>query len=101
MPVVCTLTGVKHLHHKALEFDVGVYFESNGHGTVLFSQQAIDAFQEACANKELSRQSLEAAQQLLAMTQLINQTVGDAIADLLLVEVILIHNSVSYIKCTE
>ena len=30
----CVATGVKHLHAKALEFDVGVYFEANGHGTV-------------------------------------------------------------------
>ena len=29
-------TGVKYLHHKALDYDVGVYFEANGHGTVLF-----------------------------------------------------------------
>jgi len=27
-------TGVKHLHHAAMQFDVGVYFEANGHGTV-------------------------------------------------------------------
>ncbi|KAI5279709.1 Phosphoacetylglucosamine Mutase, partial [Ascosphaera acerosa] len=33
LPVVCTPTGVKHLHHAALRFDVGVYFEANGHGT--------------------------------------------------------------------
>ena len=32
--VACTRTGVKHLHHKALDFDIGVYFEANGHGTV-------------------------------------------------------------------
>jgi phosphomannomutase len=32
--VYCTKTGVKHLHHKAQEFDIGVYFEANGHGTV-------------------------------------------------------------------
>lgn len=30
----CTKTGVKHLHHVAQGFDVGVYFEANGHGTV-------------------------------------------------------------------
>ena len=35
IPVACTKTGVKHLHHKAKEFDIGVYFEANGHGTVL------------------------------------------------------------------
>ena len=33
--MACVSTGVKHLHHKAKEFDVGVYFEANGHGTVI------------------------------------------------------------------
>jgi phosphoacetylglucosamine mutase len=34
-----TATGVKNLHHRALECDgVSVYFEANGHGTVLFGQ---------------------------------------------------------------
>ena len=37
---MCTATGVKHLHHRASCFDVGVYFEANGHGTVLFSDGA-------------------------------------------------------------
>ena len=44
IPVVFTPTGVKHLHHAATEFDVGVYFEANGHGTVLFSDAAIKRF---------------------------------------------------------
>mmetsp|Transcript_28363 Transcript_28363/g.34619 ORF Transcript_28363/g.34619 Transcript_28363/m.34619 type:complete len:214 (-) Transcript_28363:1700-2341(-) len=26
-------TGVKYLHHIAVKFDVGIYFEANGHGT--------------------------------------------------------------------
>ena len=30
----CAKTGVKHLHHLALNYDIGVYFEANGHGTV-------------------------------------------------------------------
>ena len=34
VPVACVPTGVKHLHHKAQDFDIGVYFEANGHGTV-------------------------------------------------------------------
>jgi phosphoacetylglucosamine mutase len=39
IPVLFTKTGVKYLHRKAHEaFDVGVYFEANGHGTVLFSE---------------------------------------------------------------
>lgn len=40
VPVACVPTGVKHLHHKAMEFDIGVYFEANGHGTVIFSKNA-------------------------------------------------------------
>ena len=41
---------MKHLHHKALEFDVGVYFEANGHGTVIFSPSAIEAIKQAANN---------------------------------------------------
>lgn len=40
MPVACVKTGVKHLHHEALKFDIGVYFEANGHGTVVYSDKA-------------------------------------------------------------
>jgi len=28
---------VKHLHHAAAQFDIGVYFEANGHGTVCYT----------------------------------------------------------------
>jgi phosphoacetylglucosamine mutase len=88
LPVVCTPTGVKHLHHAATRFDVGVYFEANGHGTVLFSPKAL---------KELGRYEPKspaqntAFQTLKALLDLINQAVGDAISDVLLVEVILAH----------
>jgi len=34
----CAATGVKNLHHEAEKFDIGVYFESNGHGTALFKK---------------------------------------------------------------
>ena len=47
IPVVFTCTGVKYLHHAAGEFDVGVYFEANGHGTVLFSKRAISLIKNA------------------------------------------------------
>jgi len=40
VPVACVPTGVKHLHHKAVEYDIGIYFEANGHGTVIFSDLA-------------------------------------------------------------
>ena len=72
-------TGVKHLHHEALKYDVGVYFEANGHGTVVFSAQAIKAFSSKEAESPAQAAALKT---LLALTSLINQTVGDAISDL-------------------
>jgi hypothetical protein len=41
--VAVAATGVKFLHHEALKYDIGVYFEANGHGTVLFRDSAVDA----------------------------------------------------------
>lgn len=34
----CTATGVKHLHKEAMKHDISIYFESNGHGTVVFNK---------------------------------------------------------------
>ena len=33
--VVQAKTGVKNLHKKAMSYDIGIYFEANGHGTIL------------------------------------------------------------------
>ena len=40
-------TGVKYVHHKAEQFDIGVYFESNGHGTAIFSAAFLDKVEES------------------------------------------------------
>ena len=32
----CAATGVKNLHYEAVKYDIGVYFEQNGHGNVIF-----------------------------------------------------------------
>ncbi|KAI1290015.1 Phosphoacetylglucosamine mutase [Halotydeus destructor] len=79
----CTPTGVKHLHHRAKESDIAVYFEANGHGTVLFSPKASHIIESAAADGNL------AASELAYAMALINQTTGDAISDFLLVETIL------------
>ncbi len=84
VPVACVPTGVKHLHHKALDFDVGVYFEANGHGTVIFSDAAMEKIRSAARTSNSA-----AAQKLSHLVDVINQTVGDAISDMLLVECIL------------
>ncbi|EEP82460.1 phosphoacetylglucosamine mutase [Uncinocarpus reesii 1704] len=88
LPVVCTPTGVKHLHHAAMRFDVGVYFEANGHGTITFSEQALKIIRSTEPKSPAQQYAL---QSLIGLTELINQAVGDALSDLLLVEVILAH----------
>lgn len=88
LPVVFTPTGVKHLHHAACQFDIGVYFEANGHGTVVFSQEALRVFREKEPQSPAQKDALET---LAAVADLINQTVGDALSDMLLVEVVLAH----------
>lgn len=90
LPVICTPTGVKHLHHVAQGFDIGVYFEANGHGTVLFSPDALGAFQNKQPQSPAQKDALDT---LAALGDLINQTVGDAISDMLMVEVILAHKN--------
>lgn len=75
MPTVtiqCTHTGVQHLHKEAKQFDIGVYFEANGHGTVLFNQKDIVT-----------------TQPFKGLTQLLSQLTGDAIGNMLAIEFIL------------
>ncbi|KAI8084065.1 uncharacterized protein B0P05DRAFT_536032 [Gilbertella persicaria] len=93
VPVSCVSTGVKHLHHEAEKYDVGVYFEANGHGTVLFSPNALNTIKSTEAQTPAQKQAIT---QLEALTELINQTVGDAISDMLLVEAILTSRQWSF-----
>ena len=70
---VCVPTGVKHLHEAAISYDIGIYFEANGHGTVLFSDKI----------------SWKDYPKLYLFKNLFNQLVGDALTDLLAVEAVL------------
>jgi len=65
--VVCTHTGVQHLHKEAKQYDIGIYFEANGHGTVLF-------------NKHHNKHPL---------SNILSQFTGDALGNLLAVEYII------------
>jgi phosphoacetylglucosamine mutase len=84
-------TGVKFLHHEALNYDIAVYFEANGHGTLIFSDKATRALLDAKKQAEEAKDTakVKAASRLLAARQLINQAVGDAISDMLFVEAVL------------
>ncbi|THD26312.1 Phosphoacetylglucosamine mutase, partial [Fasciola hepatica] len=75
VPVVCVPTGVKHLHRAAQKFDFGIYFEANGHGTVLYSSAALER-----------ARSLTPDHPLVVFVSLTNTTIGDAITDIMMVE---------------
>ena len=81
---------MKHLHHAAEQYDIGVYFEANGHGTVLFSQPAQDLI---FSHKPSTPAQSTALTHLQNIINVINQTVGDALSDMLLVEAVLAHKS--------
>ena len=83
LPVIITKTGVKHLHHAAVEnFDIGIYFEANGHGTVVFSKQY-----EQFAIRQQQQQLKDSF--YIGLHRLINPAVGDALCDMLLVDYLL------------
>mmetsp|Transcript_11392 Transcript_11392/g.23290 ORF Transcript_11392/g.23290 Transcript_11392/m.23290 type:complete len:638 (-) Transcript_11392:3385-5298(-) len=89
--VVIAKTGVKFVHAAAHDnFDVGVYFEANGHGTVLFSPKfyrLLDMAETKVRGND-DRANI-ALQRLRVLPSLVNQAVGDAISDLLLVDAVL------------
>ena len=91
--VVIAKTGVKFVHAAAHHhFDVGVYFEANGHGTVLFGPNFCDFIAGADARlrgtPRHNRANI-ALRRLRVLPALVNQSVGDAMSDMLLVDAIL------------
>lgn len=94
--VVVARTGVKHLERALSSFDVGIYWEPNGHGTVLFADAglaALSAARDALGDEPERRTSLDT---LLALAELANQAVGDGVADLLLALGILARERMSF-----
>ena len=91
---------------QAVNYDVGVYFEANGHGTIIFSQGAVMNVKQALQSAtnpvqkkgEVSNHVIEymhdtpiaALHNLSCLVDMVNQAIGDAISDILLVEAILI-----------
>jgi phosphoacetylglucosamine mutase len=74
--VQCTHTGVQNLHQAAHSFDIGVYFEANGHGTVLFKK-------DVCKGQHTMQH----------LMPLLSQVTGDAIGNMLAIEYILRTNT--------
>lgn len=80
--VHCAKTGVKNLHHVAENADIGIYFEANGHGTVIFKKDRVLGWGSKRGVTET-----ENFKELLSFLELFNAAVGDAYADLLACEV--------------
>lgn len=82
-------TGVKNLHKQAVKYDLGIYFEANGHGTIWISPKARSLI-ESRMNEDVDNNNQHPAdfKRLLAI---VNNYTGDAISDILVVETILRH----------
>lgn len=100
--VLPALTGVKYQEAvvRAPGLDVGIYWEPNGHGTVLFADAFLDRLQGIAGGKgdadgdegevaAAAGSRRRAAAVLLGMADLANQAVGDGIANLLLADALL------------
>lgn len=87
--VLIAKTGVKHVHHAAHTFDIGVYFEANGHGTILFGPKFYQAVSMLEARVRGDHMAAVGLRRLQLLPALVNQAVGDALSDLLLVDTIL------------
>lgn len=90
--VVIAHTGVKHLERAVHDFDVGVYWEPNGHGTVLYSDKFRDCIDRAATDNSTSKDAIAVLRCIGALS---NQAVGDGVADLLLVLGLLTRRSIS------
>eukprot|EP00452_MALV-II_sp_L67-6_P000101 gene101-185_t len=90
-PVIFANTGVKYCHAKAKNLDVGIYFEANGHGTIVFSANFVKQVTQISSSLLMKRTQHQqsASEFLLCFRDLINESVGDALAAMLAVEAIL------------
>lgn len=69
----CVPTGVKHLHHQAKQSDIAVYFEANGHGTILFSDKADVLIRGKASDESLGHEVQQAAKKFAQLIDLTNQ----------------------------
>jgi phosphoacetylglucosamine mutase len=92
--IVITKTGVKHLHKKAKEYPISVYFESNGHGSILFDPLLINKLYKILGKTKNPELAINISK-LLKVHNLSNQYVGDAITNMLIIIGILSTNDIN------
>lgn len=80
LKLILAKTGVKHLHHKARDYDIAVYFESNGHGTVFYNDKTLEKISQI-KNSNFSNENDQAILDLLVdFLKAFNPTVGDSLS---------------------
>lgn len=104
-------TGVKNLHEKAEHYDIGIYFEANGHGTVIFKEQYLEKLEVLLSNKKFILESpalSDAASKAVVedyfnylafyvnVCKLSNPSVGDAVCVFYLFEIALFYLKKEY-----
>lgn len=85
--VECVPTGVKHLERAAKKYDIGIYWEANGHGTILFSEHAKSSLRKAI--ESTVEESKNPALCLLSLSSIANQATGDGVSNFVLAEALL------------
>lgn len=93
IPLSFAKTGVKFVHHEAQKYDIGIYFEANGHGTAIFNNKTLELLRTFDCKDDTQKR---AVRDLLSAYQLINQATGDAMTDALMVECILIQRKITH-----
>ena len=83
--VESTPTGVKYLHHRAQGFDIGVYFEANGHGTIITKY---DKIVEVLTTNGFTLDDSK-VEKFLKFLKLTNEAVGDAMSVMIMMEALL------------
>lgn len=70
--IVLAQTGVKNFVKESRKFDIGIYFEPNGHGSVVFSKRFLEK------TEELGKESI-----IKILTQMFDPCIGDALGNFL------------------
>uniref|UniRef100_A0A7S0ZD40 phosphoacetylglucosamine mutase n=1 Tax=Timspurckia oligopyrenoides TaxID=708627 RepID=A0A7S0ZD40_9RHOD len=81
-------TGVKYLEKAAQLSDIGIYWEPNGHGSILFSRECMQRIDDFLTDSE-EKEHRDEAQKLKWIAGLSNQAVGDAVSNVFLFELLL------------
>lgn len=97
--LILAKTGVKNLHRKALNFEIAIYFEANGHGTIYHKEEALKKILEELKNTDDVTENDEKIFDLLSIfLKSFNKTVGDSLSVVLCAEKCL---KIMNMKCVE